>query len=183
MLIKLGVFLAGTAFLVYISRGSLRRPQSHGFYRFFAWEAILILALLKLGVWFDHALAWYQLISWAFLIIASFLVLHGLWLLRQIGSRDSGREDASLFEFEKTGRLVTIGAYRYIRHPLYSSLLFLAWGIFFKFPDWVGGVVAIIASLCLFATALKEERENSRFFGDEYREYQRKTRMFIPYLI
>ena len=36
-----------------------------------------------------------------------------------------GRENAALLELEKTSRLVTVGLYRYIRHPLYSSLLFL----------------------------------------------------------
>jgi protein-S-isoprenylcysteine O-methyltransferase Ste14 len=47
---------------------------------------------------------------------------------------------------EKTTILVTTGAYRYIRHPLYSSLLFLAWGIFFKAPSWPGGLLALAAT-------------------------------------
>ncbi len=183
LLIKSGLFLAGTAFLVYISRGSLKQPRSHGFYRFFAWEAILILALFRIEVWFNQILAWYQIISWCLLIIASYLVLHGLWLLRQFGRRDPGsRQEAALFEFEKTSRLVMIGAYRYIRHPLYSSLLFLAWGIFFKYPDWIGGAAAVIASMCLFATAIQEESENCQFFGEEYQVYKQKTKMFIPFL-
>ncbi len=37
----LTLLLAGTALVVWLSRKPLRKPGSHGFYRFFAWEAIL----------------------------------------------------------------------------------------------------------------------------------------------
>ena len=84
--------------------------------------------------------------------------------------------------FEKTTALVTVGIYRYIRHPLYSSLLFLAWGIFFKDPSWPGGLLAVVATLFLVATARVEEAENVRFFGEEYKEYMKQTKMFIPFL-
>jgi protein-S-isoprenylcysteine O-methyltransferase Ste14 len=84
--------------------------------------------------------------------------------------------------FEKTTTLVTTGVYCYIRHPLYSSLLFLAWGIFFKTPSWLGGLLALTATLCLAATARVEEAENLRFFGDAYRKYMKQTKMFIPFL-
>ena len=53
----------------------------------------------------------------------------------QIEKQDTGRIDASLYAFEKTSKLVTVGLYRYICHPLYSSLFFLGWGVFFKSPS------------------------------------------------
>jgi protein-S-isoprenylcysteine O-methyltransferase Ste14 len=87
-----------------------------------------------------------------------------------------------LVAFEKTTALVTTGAYSYIRHPLYSSLLFLAWGIFFKDPSWLGGLLALGATLFLVATARVEEAENLRFFGEAYREYMKQTGMFVPFL-
>ena len=179
---KLLVFLLATLWLAYVSRASLRVPRSHGFYRFLSWEAILALGLLNVEVWFRDPFSWHQLISWFLLAIAGFLVLHGMLLLRQLGKRDPQRKDATLIEFEKTTRLVTVGAYRYIRHPLYSSLLFLAWGIFFKDPSWVGGLLALVASLCLLAAAQVEEAENVRFFGPVYEAYMARTKRFIPYL-
>jgi len=42
---KLIVFTLATLGIIYVSRLSLRHPRSHGFYRFFAWEAILALFL------------------------------------------------------------------------------------------------------------------------------------------
>ena len=92
------------------------------------------------------------------------------------------RQDETLFEFEKTTALVTGGIYRYIRHPLYSSLLLLAWGIFFKRPDLTGLLLAPTASLFLIVTASIEEQENIRYFGQAYQEYMKRTRKFIPFL-
>ncbi len=52
LVFKAVVFALTTAVIVYVSRSSLLAPRSHGFYRAFAWEAILILILLKLDTWF-----------------------------------------------------------------------------------------------------------------------------------
>lgn len=175
-------FLLGTASLVYVSRASLVVPRSHGFYRFFAWEAILALGLLNVDAWFREPFSWHQLISWPLLVISALLVIAGVRLLTGRGAPDALRDDVPMVAFEKTTRLVTTGVYRTIRHPLYSSLLFLAWGIFFKVPSWLGGALAIAATLFLVVTARVEEAEDIRFFGDEYREYRRRTRMFIPFL-
>lgn len=181
-IIKVVCFLVGTVCLVYISRASLSVPRSHGFYRFFAWEAILGLALLNIDVWFRDPFSWHQLISWPLLVLSAFLVIVGVRQLKQMGEPDAQRDDVPMVAFEKTTALVTTGVYRYIRHPLYSSLLFLAWGIFFKTPSWLGGLLALAATLFLVATARIEEAENLRFFGETYREYTKRTKMFIPFL-
>ena len=179
---KIVIFLVVSLGLVIVSRASLLKPRSHGFFRFFAWEVILGQALLNLEVWFSRPLAWYQLISWVLLLVSVGLVLHAAWLLKQIGRADARRDDAPLLGFEKTTQLVMVGAYRYIRHPLYSSLLVLSWGVYFKDPNWIGSLLVLAATALLWATARAEEAEDVRFFGQVYRDYMKKTRMFIPYL-
>ena len=136
--------------------------------------------LLNLPVWFVHPFAWHQLISWALLIISIYLVIVGLKLLRNTGKPQPEREDPTLLPLEKTTTLVTPGLYRYIRHPLYSSLLFLAWGVFFKQPAWLGLALAAVATFFLYRTARMEEDENIQFFGLAYQDYMKRTKMFIP---
>ncbi len=182
IMIRIGVWLVGSGALAYISRASLRQPRSHGFWRFWAWEGLLALFVLNVDTWFADPFTWHQIISWGMLLISGFLVIHGVWLLKQIGEQDARREDAPMYDFEKTTRLVKVGAYRFIRHPLYSSLLFLGWGMFFKSPGWLDGLLVIGVTLCLVATARVEEAENVRYFGAEYEDYRRKTHMFIPYV-
>jgi protein-S-isoprenylcysteine O-methyltransferase Ste14 len=181
-IVKLALLLLGSAWLAYVSRASLRVPRSHGFYRFFAWECILILFLLNVGEWFRKPFAPAQLISWLLLIVSGFLVLHAVYLLQRFGRPDRRRQDVPVIGIEKTTRLVTQGLYRYVRHPLYSSLLFLAWGIFFKQPTWVASILGIAATGFLVATAKAEETESSRFFGPSYQQYMKQTKMFIPFL-
>lgn len=180
--VKVAVFVAGSAGLVLVSRGSLRRVGSHGFFRFFAWEAMLALLLLNVDHWLRDPFGLRQIISWLCLCVSLFLVIHGVRLLGRVGRPDERRADASLLGLERTTTLVTVGAYRYIRHPLYSSLLFLTWGALLKSPSWAAVGLAAVATGFLTGTAKAEEAENVRYFGAAYREYMARTRMFIPFV-
>ena len=182
-MLKTILFLVASAGIVYVSRASLRAPRSHGFYRFFAWEAILALILVNLEHWFRNPLSLHQVLSWIFLIVSAFLVVHAVHLLHIIGKPDAQRsDDEATIGIEKTTHLVSVGAYKYIRHPMYSSLLFLAWGVFFKDLSWLSGVLALAATAFLVATAKVEEAEDIRFFGTAYQTYIKQTKMFIPFL-
>ncbi len=169
------LFVAASIGILAFSRRSLRDWRMHGFFRFFAFEAILALVLLNAPVWFRDPFSPQQIISWLLLTASLFLVIHGFYLLRVVG-KPSG-------DFENTTTLVRRGAYRYIRHPLYASLLGLAWGAFFKDISLSSVLLVLVATVSLVATARVEERENERKFGADYRAYMRTTRMFIPFVI
>ena len=176
-------FAVGSAFLVFVSRKTLLRLRSHGFYRFFAWECILALVVINFPDWTTNPFTPQQIISWLFLLTSIFLVIHGVRLLRLIGKPNQNLPDNELLCFEKTTRLVTVGAYKYIRHPLYSSLLFLAWGAFLKQPASLPGLLlALIASFFLVLTAKSDESECLLHFGEEYRIYMLETKRFVPFL-
>lgn len=173
---ELILLILGAAAILWFSWQSFRLSFWHGLPRLFAFCAILALGVMNLRVWFDAPLAWHQLISWPLLIVSLGLVLHAVWLLRQEGKPQPA-------SFEATTHLVTRGAYRFIRHPMYASLLLLAWGVFFKNPASLAGLaLAVFASACLYLTALVEERENLRRFGGAYRAYMERTRRFIPFV-
>jgi protein-S-isoprenylcysteine O-methyltransferase Ste14 len=172
--------------LAYVSKASLKVPRSHGFYRFIAWECILALFFLNfinLQQWFGDPLSGRQLISWVLLIGCIIPGVFGVNLLRSQGKPAARRlQEEPLVWIEKTTQLVTTGVFKYIRHPLYSSLLLLAWGVFFKRPSWVAGGVVLGATAFLLVTAKVEEMENIRYFGNVYREYMKTSKMFIPFV-
>lgn len=181
--IQLIILVFGTIFITWVSRSSLRNAQDHGFYRFFAWEFILIIFALNVRYWIIDSFSFRQIIAWTLLIISLVLIIQGVQLFRRKGRIDQERDAPSLVGIEKTTELVTTGVYRYIRHPFYSSLLFLAWGIFFKQISWVGIMLAIGATIFLIITAKKEEVENNEYFGEKYSEYMQSTKMFIPFVL
>jgi protein-S-isoprenylcysteine O-methyltransferase Ste14 len=177
------LFVLGSAALVYASRRPLRQPGSHGFYRFFAWECILGLVALNLPVWDRDPLAPHQLLSWALLALSAWLPIHAVRLLQQVGRPTASRDDdPALFGFEKTSTLVTTGAFRYIRHPMYTALLALAWGAFLKQFSWPGLALVLAATVLLWLTARRDEQECLLHFGSAYRDYMGRTRRFIPFV-
>jgi protein-S-isoprenylcysteine O-methyltransferase Ste14 len=175
-------FALGTLLLLALSWRVLLRPQSHGFYRFFAWEAILALLVLNGPVWFVDRFALHQRLSWALLFASLLLLFTGLYQLHRMGRPDGQRTDAELFAFERTSQLVTSGIFRFIRHPLYASLLLLAWGVACKQPNGLSLALALLASLALWLTAKRDEAECLQQFGEAYRDYMQCSRMFIPWL-
>ena len=162
---------------------SLRDLRAHGFYRFFAFELLWALILLNVPVWFRDPLSARQLVSW-FLGAASIgLAIEGFRLLRMIGRPAPTAALSTNLPFENTTTLVTVGAYRFIRHPLYASLLALVWCAYLKNPFAIVGIVlALSASGFLIATSVAEERENLASFGAAYAAYMKRTRRFVPFL-
>jgi protein-S-isoprenylcysteine O-methyltransferase Ste14 len=173
-LLKLIVFAVVSVGAFSLSWPFLRDPHSHGFPRIFAFESLLVLILLNVGRWIHDPFSVPQIASWCLLACSLGLAVHGFYLLHVIGKPQGG--------VDSTTTLVTLGAYRYIRHPLYSSLLLLGWGTFLKDPSLLGGGLAIAATAFLIATARLEEAENLRKFGDDYAAYMKATKMFIPFL-
>jgi protein-S-isoprenylcysteine O-methyltransferase Ste14 len=176
------IFAVGTVGIIWVSRASLRDVHHHGFYRFLSWESILILFVLNVNSWFVDPFSFQQIISWTFLMISLVLIGLGVQAFRRKGAIDLNRDDPALVGIEKTTQLVTTGVYQTIRHPFYSSLLFLGWGIFLKSVNWPTVIFALVNTVLIVKTAQKEEDENIEYFGEKYRLYMKQTKMFIPYI-
>jgi protein-S-isoprenylcysteine O-methyltransferase Ste14 len=181
-MIRILLFIILSIPIVFISRRSLFSFINHGLYRFVAWECILWLAISNIFYWYKDMLSVNQIISWILLVLALYTVISGISIIKRSGKTDSLR-DNSLFEFEKTSKLIQTGIFKYIRHPLYASLILLTWGIFFKHVGYFLLFISVLSSLALLLTALIEERENIRYFGEKYRDYMKKTWMFFPYIL
>ena len=166
--------VAGFLLILAVSWPSLRPPRRHGFYRFFAWIGILLLLVLNAPVWFRDPFSPLQIASWLVLAASACLAGYGFYLLRTVG-----RPQGSV---ENTTTVVRVGAYRYIRHPLYASLLLLAVGIFLKAPSLTGVILLALVAICLVATARVEEQENLARFGQPYADYMKTTKMFVPWM-
>jgi len=179
---KLIAFAVLSIPLIIISFRSLRIPGSHGFYRFFGWEGMLWLTISNIRFWFSNPFSIPQIFSWMFLFYALYMVIAGVLLLKKKGKSDPIRQDQTLFSFEKTTELVETGLYKYIRHPLYGSLIFLSWGIFLKHIAFILFLVTLFSSVMLYLTAKMDEKECIAYFGEEYTEYMKRTKMFMPFL-
>ncbi len=180
---RIALFIICTLFFIRFSWRALGNPKAHGFYRFFVFEGVLLLMLLNYPYWFTEPFSSPHLLAWLLLIISIFFVIQSLMILKRLGGHNKRHDTPENFSFENTVNVVEEGLYRYIRHPMYSSLLFLGWGAFFKHITSLNIGLIIMVSGFVIAAAKVEERENIHFFGPVYGDYMQRTRMFIPWLL
>ncbi|MFH1893279.1 MAG: isoprenylcysteine carboxylmethyltransferase family protein [Candidatus Zixiibacteriota bacterium] len=179
--LKIAVLVVVSVALAVLTRRSLISFRLHGVFRLLAWVTSLALVLLNIDYWFDDPYGARQMASWLLFVISIAVVFYGTISLHR-GKPDSRRDDPALMGIERTTELVITGAYRYIRHPMYSSFLFGAWGVFFKHFSLSSALLALLTTFFAVMTAKKEESENIGYFGDAYRDYMKRTKMFIPFL-
>jgi len=169
--------------LIIFSWHPLKNPEHHGFYRFFAFECILIIIISNAPYWMGNLINPAQFLSGVFLTTSVLFVFLALFQLKRAGGKRASSTNPENYNFENTNNLVSSGIYKYIRHPMYSSLLFLTWGAFLKHFTWYGLVPALAASVFIYLAVKKEEKENISYFGEAYKNYIQKTKKFIPFIL
>jgi protein-S-isoprenylcysteine O-methyltransferase Ste14 len=100
-------------------------------------------------------------------------ILARVYLGRSPGTANTGGEAAEL---------VTTGPYAFVRHPLYSGLLFAILG------SAIGQSVLWLLPLIVYGpffirSARREERLLSEQFPDRYRDYMKRTKMLLPFVL
>ena len=72
----------------------------------------------------------------------------------------------------------TPGVYQFMRHPIMVGFFLAFWSTPYMS---IGHLLFSIATTVYILIALRyEERDLVRYFGDRYRNYQRRVRMFVP---
>ena len=81
----------------------------------------------------------------------------------------------------RTNCLITTGAYRLCRNPLYTAIiLFLIPGLALLLNSWII-FTASLTGYFVFRKFIHEEEELlERLFGAEYRDYRERTSLFFP---
>ena len=73
------------------------------------------------------------------------------------------------------GQLVTEGIFRYIRHPHYTSLLIVGFGLALFFYSIAALLIATLAIPLMIWSILDEEKLLIKQYGEEYKEFIKKT--------
>ena len=95
--------------------------------------------------------------------------------------RDLGRSWSVTLEIRQTHQLVTTGAYRHVRHPMYAAFFLWAAAQALLLPNWIAGPAGLIGFGILFGLRVgREERMMEATFGDAYRTYAARTWWVVP---
>jgi protein-S-isoprenylcysteine O-methyltransferase Ste14 len=113
-----------------------------------------------------------SLVGWLIVLLSTFMINHlDLFGLRQVYLNLRNREQTEV-------GFRTPFFYRFLRHPLMLGFIIAFWAA----PVMtVGHLLFAIATTVYILIAIQlEERDLVRDFGDQYREYRKKTPMLIP---
>jgi len=102
----------------------------------------------------------------------------GLWAIGH-NKRDNFHIQPNLKEGCK---LITTGAYRYIRHPMYTSVITMMFAVLISTPTLLEFLLFLALIVVLI---LKAKREEILWCGHDeaYIEYKNNTKLFIPYIL
>jgi len=98
--------------------------------------------------------------------------------IRQVMGIKQVREGTADLAITDTGELDTSGVLGMTRHPWYLATMLLIWA---RPMDVSAIIVNVILTFYLVIGTCLEEKKLLREFGENYRNYQNKVSMLIPY--
>ncbi len=103
-------------------------------------------------------------------------------ILRSMAKKTLGKYFSYGLKTFKDHDLVKKGIYKYVRHPGYLGMLFGYFSIVMVFNSFYGSVIMLfLIPLILYRIKIEENLLTEKF-GDEYRDYVKKTKKLIPYI-
>ena len=117
-------------------------------------------------------------IRWAGVGLGVLVVPSVHWVLTSLGTNVS-----ETVLTKRQHRLVTVGPYRWVRHPLYTAAIALFVSLGLMAANWFILLWAMIALLAIrFVVIPREEANLVVAFGDDYRRYRDATGSLVPLL-
>jgi protein-S-isoprenylcysteine O-methyltransferase Ste14 len=81
----------------------------------------------------------------------------------------------------KEQTLITSGPYQFVRHPIYTAFITILGSTLFISANWLIGLAWIGMSALEIGSRIDfEESLMLEYFGDQYREYMKKTGRLLP---
>lgn len=106
-----------------------------------------------------------------FAILTAITVFIGIWSFISLSPESRGR------------KLITTGAFKYFRHPLYAAFItFFSFGLAVLLNNWIFILSAVLLHIIGHLIIAGEEKMLRSIFPGEYEEYCRLTGRFIPRL-
>ncbi|HUB88490.1 MAG TPA: isoprenylcysteine carboxylmethyltransferase family protein [Dyella sp.] len=94
-----------------------------------------------------------------------------------------GQNWSGIVQLKQDHELIVRGPYSYVRHPIYSGLLLAFFGTALAIGEWRTLVSVLLVGVAFWRKLRLEERWLCELFGDAYRNYMRRVKALVPWVI
>lgn len=146
----------------------------YGISSLFAWSVIIVTIIFRVTKISFGRVEQFRIV---FLFVGICLILEAVLLYANAVFK------AKIEEHIRKDKLVTTGAYAYVRNPIYSSVLILCTGIILLSRNWC--LLCLPVLYWFYLTKLlkcTEEIWLAEFYGKQYLDYCKKTNRCIPWI-
>lgn len=160
--------------------GAIKREGGRGafIFRVIAFFALLVFLVMYIigAKWIDAFLlilpAW---LRWTGFGVGILAVVFWTWTQVTLDTQWSAQ-----LQLTRDHHLITTGPYARIRHPLYAGMIGWCAALSLLTANWIFVAVCVLAIGGLLWRVPKEEQMMIEAFGDEYKEYMKRTGRFFP---
>ena len=117
------------------------------------------------------------MIRWIGVVMALIAIALTVWIHRTLG-----RQYSAKLEIQKNHKLIKVGPYNRVRHPMYTTLNLFSISVSLITANLLLILLAISVAIPFFWIARAEEELLIEQFGEEYLEYMKVTGRFVPYV-
>lgn len=115
----------------------------------------------------------------AIIIIGTIMILAGsiINILGRLNLKDNWANHIKIYDGHK---LITIGMYKIVRHPLYASIMLMLFGGSLAYRNWASAVLTMFVFIPFMYYRAKQEEELLSKEFEEYNDYKKQVGMFFP---
>lgn len=180
MIVKYIIFAAVEIGILFWVIGALRNKMRHeiamsvGYFLFISLCFENFGNLLPFQYWELSDIITLKIIGFLLLGISIIIALTAFLTIKFLGKSKKG--------WESTTQLIEKGIFSLVRHPIYFAAFLASTGAFLIKVSVFSIIIACISDICFFLAAFYEDKWDEEKFGEDYKKYKKRTKLFIPFI-
>lgn len=94
-----------------------------------------------------------------------------------------GQNWSGVVQLKQDHELIVRGPYSFVRHPIYTGLLVAFFGTALAIGEWHALIGVALLAMAFWRKLRLEERWLCELFGEPYRNYMRRVKALVPWVI